>query len=121
CAAVRTGADRDRAAAGIPRIADRLGGILDEIDDHAAHELGIEADAPARACEIADQNDVVRQALLAQNILEPGVGIDLGAVEIAHPGEVEEIGDDAVAALDVAIDAIERPIELDALAREAFQ
>ena len=49
--------------------------------------------------------DVRRETLVRQHLLEPRIGFKLGAVQLAHAREVEQVGDDAVAALDVAIDA----------------
>ncbi len=60
---------------------------------------------------MALQGDAGRQALVGEHIVEPRIGRQHRAAQLLDPRVVEQIIDDAVAALDAALDTPERTIE----------
>src|SRR6185312_12336198 len=102
------GADGDAPL--LRRVGDRLRRVLDQIDDNAAHLLGVDLDGTIGR-EVALQDDAGRKPLFAQQLVEPGIGRDRGAVQRFDARIVEQVADDAVAALDAALDPPQRAIE----------
>src|SRR5579864_1387390 len=97
-------ADRDLTLALGTALRHRLRGVLDQVNDDATHPLRIEADLAARV-ELATKRDTVGQFLLVERVTEPLVGIDIAAGELLETREIEQIRDDAIAALNVAHDS----------------